>query len=116
MQRSWVVPGGEHHAVTPFELFFDLVYVFGFTQVTAWIAHEHSVLGTVQGLALLGILWWTWCAYAWLGNHMRADRGAPLAAMAVAMVAVFVIVVTFVPILLAFHLTRDTHEAAGSGK
>jgi putative spermidine/putrescine transport system permease protein len=31
-------------------------------------------------------------------------------------VAVFVIVVTLAPILLAFYLTRDTHEVAGSGK
>jgi putative spermidine/putrescine transport system permease protein len=31
-------------------------------------------------------------------------------------VAVFVIAVTFIPILLAFYLTRDTHEVAGSGK
>ena len=28
----------------------------------------------------------------------------------------FVIAVTFIPILLAFYLTRDTHEVAGSGK
>jgi putative spermidine/putrescine transport system permease protein len=31
-------------------------------------------------------------------------------------VAVFVIAVTFVPILLAFYLTRDAHEVAGGGK
>jgi putative spermidine/putrescine transport system permease protein len=31
-------------------------------------------------------------------------------------VAVFVITVTFLPILAAFTLTRDTHEVAGGGK
>ncbi|MSQ58842.1 MAG: ABC transporter permease [Betaproteobacteria bacterium] len=31
-------------------------------------------------------------------------------------VAVFVIAITFIPILLAFYLTRDTHEVAGAGK
>jgi putative spermidine/putrescine transport system permease protein len=31
-------------------------------------------------------------------------------------VAVFVIAVTFLPILAAYYLTRDTHEVAGSGK
>jgi putative spermidine/putrescine transport system permease protein len=31
-------------------------------------------------------------------------------------VAVFVIAVTFIPILVAYYLTRDTHDAAGSGK
>jgi hypothetical protein len=29
---------------------------------------------------------------------------------------VFVILITLVPILLAFYLTRDTHDVAGSGK
>jgi hypothetical protein len=31
-------------------------------------------------------------------------------------VAVFVISVTSIPILLAFYLTRDAHDASGSGK
>ena len=31
-------------------------------------------------------------------------------------VAVFVILVTLIPILLAFYLTRDTQDVAGSGK
>ena len=31
-------------------------------------------------------------------------------------VAVFVIAVTFIPILAAYYLTRDTHDSAGSGK
>jgi putative spermidine/putrescine transport system permease protein len=31
-------------------------------------------------------------------------------------VAVFVILITLIPILTAFHFTRDSHEAAGSGK
>jgi len=29
---------------------------------------------------------------------------------------VFVIAVTFIPIVLAFYLTRDTHDVAGSVK
>jgi putative spermidine/putrescine transport system permease protein len=31
-------------------------------------------------------------------------------------VAVFVIAVTFIPILAAYYLTRDTAEVAGAGK
>lgn len=80
----------EDHKVTTAELFFDLVYVFAFTQVTAWIAHEHSPLGATQGLVLLAILWWTWVPYVRLGNSVRADRGLPLAGFVVTMVAVFV--------------------------
>ena len=79
----------DDHRVTTFELYFDLVFVFAFTQVTAWIAHEHSALGVAQGLVLLGLLWWSWCSYTWLGNDLRADAGATLIGMIVAMVAVF---------------------------
>lgn len=80
----------EDHKVTTAELFFDLVYVFAFTQVTAWIAHEHSPQGAAEGLILLAILWWTWVPYVRLGNSVRADRGLPLAGFVVTMAAVFV--------------------------
>jgi len=82
------------HRVTTLELFFDLVYVFAFTQITSWIAHEHSWRGTAQGLLVLAILWWTWVAWSWLGNVMRADRGAPLAAFITSAAAAFAIALT----------------------
>jgi low temperature requirement protein LtrA len=70
-----VRPTGEDHRATTFELFFDLVYVFAATQVTGYMAHEHSGHGVLQGLLLLALLWGTWSAYAWLGNQARADEG-----------------------------------------
>ena len=84
----------EGHGVTTFELFFDLVYVFAFTQVTGYMAHAHSAVGVLQGFVLLGLLWWTWSAYAWLGNQARADEGLTRTAMAVAMAAIFVVALT----------------------
>jgi len=54
-----VRPTGEDDRVTTFELFFDLVYVFAATQVTGYMAHEHSGYGVVQGLLVLALLWWT---------------------------------------------------------
>ena len=48
----------------------------------------------------------------WMLSELVRPRQRPVTNV----VAVFVIVVTFVPILLAFYLTRDAHEAAGSGK
>jgi low temperature requirement protein LtrA len=89
-----VRPTSEDHRVTPFELFFDLVYVFAATQVTGYMAHEHTALGVFQGLLLLALLWWTWSAYAWLGNEARADQGLVRAGMAVAMAAIFVVALT----------------------
>jgi low temperature requirement protein LtrA len=82
---------GEDHRVTHFELFFDLVFVFAFTQVTGLMAHEHDALGVVRGLTILGILWWAWCSYSWLANQARADHGILRGGMAVAMALIFVI-------------------------
>ncbi|WP_062077489.1 low temperature requirement protein A [Demequina globuliformis] len=84
----------ENHRVTTMELLFDLVYVFAFIQVTTWIAQEHTLRATAEGLVMLAILWWVWVTWAWLGNVMRADRGLPLAGFIVAMVATFGIALT----------------------
>ena len=87
-------PTGEDDTATTFELFFDLVYVFAMTQVTGYMVHAHDALGVLQGMILLALLWWTWCAYAWLGNQARADTGIVRGAMAVAMAALFVVALT----------------------
>jgi low temperature requirement protein LtrA len=60
---------------TPLELFFDLVYVFAFTQVTHLMADGESVQSVLGGLAVLGVLWWSWASHAWLANQRVADRG-----------------------------------------
>ncbi|MFF0018504.1 low temperature requirement protein A [Streptomyces sp. NPDC005374] len=81
--------------VTPFELFFDLVYVFTLTQITGYMAHEHTGIGVVQGLLLLALVWFSWSAYAWLGNQARSsDRGVLRAGLVVAMAGVFVVALT----------------------
>ena len=82
---------GESARVTTFELFFDLVYVFAFTQVSGLMAETHSALGVLQALVVLGLLWWMWCSYSWLGNQAPADRGIVQAGMTLAMIAVFIV-------------------------
>ncbi|MEO3855394.1 low temperature requirement protein A [Acrocarpospora sp. B8E8] len=89
-----VRPTGEDHRATPFELFFDLVYVFAVTQVTGYMAEEHSAHGVLRGLLMLALLWGTWSGYTWLGNHSRADEGFVRAGMVVAMAAIFVVALT----------------------
>lgn len=76
---------------TTFELFFDLVYVFAVTQVTDLMTHEHGFVGVLHGLILLGMLWWTWCAFTWLGNQVRADAGIGMIGFGLATVGVFVV-------------------------
>jgi low temperature requirement protein LtrA len=85
---------GEGAAVTPLELFFDLVFVFGLTQVTALMARDSSPEGILRGLLVLSLLWWSWVGYAWLGNVVRADEGAARIAMLAAMAAMFVLALT----------------------
>ena len=80
--------------VTTFELFFDLVYVFAFTQVSALMAETHSAFGVLQALILLGLLWWTWVAYGWLANQAPADQSVMRVGMGLAMIAVLVIALT----------------------
>jgi low temperature requirement protein LtrA len=85
----------EQHAereqrVTPLELFFDLVFVFGFTQVTTVLSDDPTWRGLGHGLLILAALWWAWAAYAWLTNTVDPDVGAVWGAMLVAMAAMFV--------------------------
>jgi low temperature requirement protein LtrA len=85
----------EQHAereqrVTPLELFFDLVFVFGFTQVTTVLSDDSTWRGLGHGLLILAALWWAWAAYAWLTNTIDPDRGAVWGAMLIAMAAMFV--------------------------
>lgn len=73
------------------ELFFDLVFVFALTQVTAFMAEDPTAERMVQGMLVLGLLWWCWVGYAWIGNVAKADEGATRLAILSAMAAMFVI-------------------------
>ena len=47
----------DEHRVTTFELFFDLVFVFAFTQLTGYMEHQHDGAGIVQAVVLLALIW-----------------------------------------------------------
>ncbi len=78
------------HRVTPLELFFDLVFVLAFTQVTTLLAEDVSWGGLGRGMLVLTVLWWAWASYAWLTNTVDAEAGFVLAVMLVAIAAMFV--------------------------
>ncbi|WP_326652509.1 MULTISPECIES: low temperature requirement protein A [unclassified Streptomyces] len=84
------------HRVTPAELFFDLVFVYAITQVTALMAADPSLLRILGAAVVLALLWWCWCCFAWLGNVVRADTG-PMFAVLVAVMAVVLVVSLTVP-------------------
>jgi len=63
------------HRVTPLELFFDLVFVFAFTQVTTFFSRDPTWGGLLRGLLILAVLWWAWSSYAWLTNTFDPEEG-----------------------------------------
>lgn len=75
--------------VTPLELFFDLVFVFSLTQVTALMAADPTWLGLLRGMAVLTVLWWAWVAYVWIGTTTDAEDGVARIVMLAAMGAMF---------------------------
>src|SRR5215510_1332673 len=80
----------EHeHSVTPRELFFDLVFVFAFTQVATLLAHDPTFAGIGRGVLVLAALWWPWTAYAWLTNTVDPEESFVGAALLVALIAMF---------------------------
>jgi low temperature requirement protein LtrA len=76
--------------VTPLELFFDLVFVFGFTQVTTLLHEDPSWPGIGRSVLVLTALWWAWASYAWLTNTVDAEDGLVLGVMLVAIAAMFI--------------------------
>jgi low temperature requirement protein LtrA len=89
------MPDEGEKRVAPLELFFDLVFVFAVTQVTALMSHDPTWEGLGQGMLVLIALWWAWGAYAWLTNYIAADEGverllmfAVMGAMLIAALAV----------------------------
>ncbi|MFF0489436.1 low temperature requirement protein A [Nocardia sp. NPDC004068] len=90
----------ENSSVTQLELFFDLVLVFAFTQVTDLAAHETTAPNMLRALLVLAVMWWVWIAYAWLGNVIKADEGIARVAMFAAMGAALIMALA---IPEAFH-------------
>ena len=64
----------EEKRIAPLELFFDLVFVFALTQVTALMSTHPTWTGLGQGLLVLSALWWAWAAYAWLTNYVAVEE------------------------------------------
>ena len=87
-------PTDDRHRVTSLELFFDLVFVYALTNVTNLMEGHLAPRGIVEGVVVLLIVWFGWCAYAWLGNQARADEGLLRVAMVVAMAGMLFVAVS----------------------
>ncbi|HET8566201.1 MAG TPA: low temperature requirement protein A [Solirubrobacterales bacterium] len=106
----------EGERVTPLELFFDLVFVLAITQCTALMSHDQTWSGLVQGLLILGVLWWAWVGYAWLTSvidpEALAVRGAIFVAMAAMLIVAICVQEAFGNLALSFAVAIGVFRAA----
>ena len=79
----------EERKTSYIELFFDLVFVFAFTQVTALILEDTSVAGFLRAMLVLAMVWWAWSAYAWMTNAIDIENTVTRLIMFAAMAAGF---------------------------
>lgn len=68
------IHGSEEQGVTFVELFFDLVFVFAVTQVTAVLAHHLTGAGLLHALIVFWLVWWAWTQYTWTLNEADTEH------------------------------------------
>ncbi|MET8907051.1 low temperature requirement protein A [Micromonospora sp. NPDC004551] len=86
-------PNAPGSRTTRLELFYDLVFVFAFINVTTLTASLLSPANLYRCLLVLALLWWSWTGFARLGNAVRADQGL------LPVVGVFTVAATFLLVL-----------------
>jgi len=62
--------------VSTLELFFDLVFVFTITQLTAVLSDDPTLRGLLRVVLMLGVIFWMYGGYAWMTNAVATDRVA----------------------------------------
>jgi low temperature requirement protein LtrA len=90
--------------------------------VTGLMEHEIGGETTLQGVIVLAIVWFGWCAYTWLGNQAQADEGLLRLAMVMAMGGMFFVAISIpnafvdgsnaaLVLTIAYAVVRLTHLA-----
>src|SRR6201991_4519173 len=59
--------------VSTLELFFDLVFVFVITQLTATLAEDLTLATLGNVMLILFVVWWMYSGYAWLTNAVAPN-------------------------------------------
>jgi len=85
-----VTRGSDDARVSTLELFFDLVFVFTLTQLTALLAADPSAESVAQVLLIFVVLFWMHGGYAWLTNQVPPDRSSRRLLVMLGMAAFFV--------------------------
>jgi low temperature requirement protein LtrA len=70
--RSWA--STTKHNTTFVELFFDLVFVFCFTQIVGLLHHDLSWTGVGHSVLVFWLVWWGWTQFTWALNAADATH------------------------------------------
>jgi low temperature requirement protein LtrA len=83
--------GGAEQRTTPAELFWDLVFVFAVTQVTALLYSDLSWAGFGRAMLVLALVWWAWSAFVWATNSHDVDELPVRGVLFLAMIFTFIV-------------------------
>lgn len=82
--------------VTQIELFFDLVFVFAITQLSATLRTHLTLTGFGHSLILFAAVWWVWVYTSWITNWLD-PKHPPVRAMLVALMLLGLILACALP-------------------
>ena len=57
-----------HQSADFVELFFDLVFVYALTRITALTANNLSLINLLQSALIFWLIWWAWTQFTWALN------------------------------------------------
>jgi low temperature requirement protein LtrA len=84
-------PARAEQRTTPAELFWDLVFVFAVTQVTALLYNDLSWPGFGRAMLVLALVWWAWSAFVWATNATDPDELPVRGILFLAMMLAFIV-------------------------
>jgi low temperature requirement protein LtrA len=86
----WGVRATRPQGVAFVELFFDLVFVFAVTQLTAETVHDLTPGGVLRSVLLGWLIWWAWTQFTWTLNPADTSHTAVRVITLAATAAAFV--------------------------
>jgi low temperature requirement protein LtrA len=102
--RGLVVPDvDDDFTVDQVELYFDLAFVYAFSQVVAYLHDEHSLEGIARAGLLFVMLWIPWSQFTWSANAISSS----------ARVVRFLFLIATIATIPAAATVRSAFESGG---
>jgi low temperature requirement protein LtrA len=96
--------GPEGQSATFVELFFDLVFVFALTEVTALTLEHLDWEGALRSLLIFWMIWWAWGQWTWALNPSDTEHG---------LVRVMTLATTAVAFIMAASVSQAFSDDGG---